>query len=76
VVFDAPALPGLRRQAPDRYGPLVGRIVTNEKYAAALEKGNPLRAAINGTPNASTRTARSLVFGNAGWAQTQPTCRF
>ena len=43
VVFDAPALAVLRRQAPDRYGPLVGRIVTNEKYAIALEQGNPLR---------------------------------
>ncbi len=43
VVFDAPALAVLRRQAPDRYGPLVGRIVTNEKYAIALERGSPLR---------------------------------
>jgi ABC-type amino acid transport substrate-binding protein len=37
----------LRRQAPDRYGPLVGRIVTREKYAVALEKGSPLRPLVN-----------------------------
>ena len=48
VIFDAPALAVLRRQAPDRYGPLVGRIVTNERYGAALEKGSPLLPAING----------------------------
>ena len=43
----APSLAVLRRQAPDRYGPLVGRIVTKEKYAIALEKGSPLRPQIN-----------------------------
>jgi ABC-type amino acid transport substrate-binding protein len=37
----------LRRQAPDRYGPLAGRIVTHEKYAVALEKGSPLRPSID-----------------------------
>ena len=54
VVFDAPALAVLQRQAPDRYGPLVGRIVTNEKYAAALEKGSPLRPRLNATLRALT----------------------
>ncbi len=47
VIFDAPALAILRRQAPDRYGPLVGRIVTKERYAAALERGSSLLPAIN-----------------------------
>jgi polar amino acid transport system substrate-binding protein len=47
VVFDAPALAVLRRQAPERYGPLIGRIVTGERYAIALEKGSPLRPAVN-----------------------------
>jgi polar amino acid transport system substrate-binding protein len=47
VVADAPALAVLRREAPDRYGPLVGRILTRERYAVALEKGNPLRARVN-----------------------------
>jgi polar amino acid transport system substrate-binding protein len=46
IVFDAPALAVLRRQAPDRYG-AHGRIVTNERYAIALEKGSPLRPRIN-----------------------------
>lgn len=47
IVADAPALAVLRRQAPDRYGPLVGRIVTRERYALALEKGSPFRPQIN-----------------------------
>ena len=47
IVFDAPALEVLSRQAPDRYGPLVGRIVTNERYAIALEKGSALRPRLN-----------------------------
>jgi polar amino acid transport system substrate-binding protein len=47
IVFDAPALAVLRRQAPDRYGALAGRIVTNERYAIALEEGSPLRPRIN-----------------------------
>jgi polar amino acid transport system substrate-binding protein len=47
IVFDAPTLAVLRRQAPDRYGPLAGRVVTNEKYAAAFEKGSALRARVN-----------------------------
>ena len=55
IVADAPALAVLRRQAPDRYGPLVGRIVTNEKYAAALEKGSALRPQINAALTALTK---------------------
>jgi ABC-type amino acid transport substrate-binding protein len=47
IVFDAPALAVLRRQAPDRYGPLVGRIPTGEQYGIALEKGSPLRPRVN-----------------------------
>ena len=42
IVADAPMLAVLRRQAPDRYGPLAGRIVTNEKWAIAVEKGSSL----------------------------------
>jgi polar amino acid transport system substrate-binding protein len=47
IVFDAPALAVLRRQAPDRYGPLAGRIVTDEQYAIAFERGNALRPAVD-----------------------------
>ena len=43
VVAVAPALAVQRREAPDRYGPLVGRILTRESYAIALEEGSPLR---------------------------------
>ena len=47
IVFDAPAPAVLRRQAPDRYGPLAGRVVTSERYAAAFEKGSTLRGRVN-----------------------------
>ena len=55
VVFDASTLAVLRREAPDRYGPLVGRIPTHERYAIALEKGNPLRAPVNAVLKAIAR---------------------
>jgi polar amino acid transport system substrate-binding protein len=47
IVFDAPALAVLRRQAPDRYGQLAGRIVTNEEYAVAFERGSALRQRVD-----------------------------
>ena len=47
IVADAPTLAVLRRQAPDRYGPLLGRIVTREKYAIAFEKGSSLRPSVD-----------------------------
>ena len=55
IVFDAPALAVLRRQAPDRYGPLAGRVLTSEKYAAAFEKGSALRVRVNAGLAALTR---------------------
>ena len=47
IVADAPALAVLRGQAPDRYGPLAGRIATRERWAAAFEQGSPLRTRVN-----------------------------
>lgn len=47
IVADAPTLAVLRRRAPDRYGPLLGRIVTREKYAIAFEKGSSLRPSVD-----------------------------
>jgi polar amino acid transport system substrate-binding protein len=55
LVFDAPTLAVLRREAPDRYGPLVGRIPTRERYAIAFEKGNPLRVRVNAVLKAIAR---------------------
>ena len=55
IVFDAPALAVLRRQAPDRYGPLVGRIETGEQYAVALQKESALRARLDVALAALTR---------------------
>lgn len=47
IVADAPTLAVLKREAPDRYGPLVGRIVTNERWAIALPKGSTLTPAVD-----------------------------
>ena len=47
IVADAPALAVLRRQAPDRYGVLAGRIVTDERYAIAFDKGSTLRGPVD-----------------------------
>jgi ABC-type amino acid transport substrate-binding protein len=34
-------------QAPDRYGPLAGRITTGERYAAVLPEGSRLAGPVN-----------------------------
>ena len=47
VVNDAPLLAALRRQAPDRYGRLVGRLGVAESYGIAFEKGSLLRTPVD-----------------------------
>jgi polar amino acid transport system substrate-binding protein len=47
VIDDAPLLAALRRQAPDRYGRLVGRLGTAETYGLVVAKGSPLRPLLN-----------------------------
>jgi polar amino acid transport system substrate-binding protein len=42
VVLDAPILAAERASAPDRYGPLAGRLRTNERYGVVLRKDSPL----------------------------------
>lgn len=42
VVYDAPALGTLKARAPERYGPFVGVVKTNEKYGMAVPKGSGL----------------------------------
>jgi polar amino acid transport system substrate-binding protein len=69
IVFDAPALAVLREQAPDRYGPLAGRIATRERYAIAFEKGNPLRTRVNAAL-ASLRKDGTLERLRARWLGT------
>jgi polar amino acid transport system substrate-binding protein len=58
IIFDAPALAVLQRQAPDRYGPLVGRIPTGEQYGIALEKGSALRSRVDAALAALGRDGR------------------
>jgi polar amino acid transport system substrate-binding protein len=40
VVYDAPVLGALKARAPERYGPFVGVLKTNEKYGIAVPKGS------------------------------------
>lgn len=47
VVADLPVLATLRAQAPQRFGTLAGRIVTNEAYGAVFADGNRLRLRVN-----------------------------
>lgn len=47
AVYDAPVLGAARAQAPDRFGPLAGRIVTGEQYAAVFEDGSRIAGPVN-----------------------------
>jgi polar amino acid transport system substrate-binding protein len=52
AVSDAPILGAERAAVPDRYGPLVGQIPTQERYGAVLPKGSPARPAVDAALNA------------------------
>lgn len=47
VVYDAPALGTLKARAPERYGPFVGVLKTNEKYGIAVPRGSGLRSRVD-----------------------------
>jgi len=47
VVYDIPIIGSQAASEPGKYGPIVGRIVTNEKYGIAFEKGSKLRPFVN-----------------------------
>jgi polar amino acid transport system substrate-binding protein len=47
VVYDIPIIGSQAASEPGKFGPIVGRLVTNEKYGIAFEKGSKLRAAVN-----------------------------
>ena len=51
AVYDAPILGAEEQAAPDRYGPLAGRIKTGERYAIVVEKGSPLLGPLNDAVN-------------------------
>jgi polar amino acid transport system substrate-binding protein len=47
AVADAPQLGVMRAQAPDRFGPLLGRVATGERYGVALPRGSALRPSVD-----------------------------
>jgi polar amino acid transport system substrate-binding protein len=52
AVYDAPILAAEQQAAPDRYGPMAGRIPTGERYGIVVEKGSRLLGPLNGAVNA------------------------
>jgi ABC-type amino acid transport substrate-binding protein len=46
-VFDLPVLIVAKREAPDRYGAIAGRVGPPEHYGGLLPKGSPLLPAVN-----------------------------
>jgi polar amino acid transport system substrate-binding protein len=47
AVYDSPILGAEQQAAPDRYGPIAGRIPTGERYGIVVEKGSRLLGPLN-----------------------------
>jgi polar amino acid transport system substrate-binding protein len=47
IVMDVPIVVSEKKKSPAKYGAVAGQIITNEKYGALFEKGNPLRAQVS-----------------------------
>ena len=71
-VFDLPALIAAKRQAPDRYGGIPGRVGPTERYGAVMRKGSRLRPAVNKAIASLLRdgTNRRIAARNFGSALT------
>src|SRR5262249_19585234 len=52
AVYAAPILAAEQAAAPDRYGPMAGRIATGERYGIVVEKGSRLLGPLNGAVDA------------------------
>jgi polar amino acid transport system substrate-binding protein len=71
MVADLEILVAAKRDQPDLYGPIAGRIVTNEHYGAVFQKGSKLRVPVGAALRSLTRAgvvARLAIrwFGD-GW---------
>jgi polar amino acid transport system substrate-binding protein len=55
AVYDAPILAAEQQAAPDRYGPMAGRIATGERYGIVVEKGSALLGPLNAAVRALVR---------------------
>jgi len=47
IVLDLPIVASAKKQLPGAYGPVAGQIITDEKYGALFQKGNPLRPRVD-----------------------------
>jgi hypothetical protein len=59
VVYDGPVLGALRARAPERHGPFVGVVKTNEKYGIAVPKGYGILERVDRALHRSSPTAPS-----------------
>jgi polar amino acid transport system substrate-binding protein len=71
MVADLEILVAAKREQPDLYGPIVGQIVTHERYGAVFEKGSKLRAPVASALKSLARAGvvtrlATRWFGN-GW---------
>jgi polar amino acid transport system substrate-binding protein len=55
AVYDAPILGAAQEGAPDRYGPMAGRIATGERYGLVVEKGSRLLGPLSNAVRAVVR---------------------
>jgi polar amino acid transport system substrate-binding protein len=73
MVADLEILVAARRDEPDLYGPIAGRIVTNEHYGAVFRKGSKLRAPVGAALSSLARTGVVTRLANrwfgTGWDQ-------
>jgi polar amino acid transport system substrate-binding protein len=71
-VFDLPVLIVARREAPDRYGAIGGRVGPIEHYGGLLPKGSPLLPAVNKAIKSLVRdgTMKKVAARNFGSALT------
>jgi polar amino acid transport system substrate-binding protein len=71
VILDATILSVQKAATPERYGALMGRITTGERYAAVLQRGSTLLPAVNRALNAARRDG-TLERITARWLKVTP----
>jgi polar amino acid transport system substrate-binding protein len=71
VVLDATILSIQQAATPERYGELLGRITTGERYGAVLQRGSALLPAVNRALNAVRRDG-TLDRITARWLRVTP----
>jgi ABC-type amino acid transport substrate-binding protein len=73
MVADLEILVAARRDEPDLYGPIAGRIVTGEHYGAVFQKRSKLRSPVSAALGSLVRSGLVTRLANrwfgTGWDQ-------